>query len=86
MCYFNMYSSVMEIESLSYLDREVWSTDEKLKHWLFKSPLSKSDRGCGCKGKGNYVTLIDHDSCIRGRIDTTICKVCDVVVNLDIIR
>lgn len=81
-----MYSSVMEINPTSYIEEKVWSSDPKLKHWTRRQCTFNPGRGCGCKGKGNYITLLNHDSCIRGRVDTTICTVCDVIVDIDIVR
>lgn len=76
----------MEMISGIYLEKDEWMKEDSLKHWINKGSNITNTRACGCKGKGNYVTLIDHDSCIRGRIDTTICTICDVVVRYDIVR
>lgn len=76
----------MEMISGIYLDKEEWTKIDSLKHWINRDSSFHNTRACGCKGKGNYVTLLDHDYCIRGRIDTTVCTICDSVIRIDIVR
>ena len=76
----------MEIVNTEILSKKEWFTLPSLKHWVGRDSTIKPGRGCGCKGQGNYLVLEEHDSCIRGRIDTTICTICDVAVKSDIIR
>ena len=68
---------------VSYL-KETWSTDPKVKHWVGVSCVQ--DSKCGC-GEDNYlIELWEHDSCTRGRIDTTVCVKCNRVKSFKVIR
>jgi hypothetical protein len=64
--------------------REEWSTDPDLKKWMFKEPIP--DKVCRCGHKNHHIELIDHSSCIRGRIDVTVCTTCNEIVSFDVIR
>jgi hypothetical protein len=72
------------ISTIKVLLKEQWLSDPKLKHWAMKS--SVSDKKCYCRNEENWVELIDHDSCIIGRIDTTVCTKCNEVESFKIIR
>lgn len=61
-----------------------WMEDPQLKKWSSKSCVDKTL--CSCKTDKNHVELWEHDSCVRGRIDTTICTRCESVVKFSIIR
>mgnify|MGYP006421053933 CR=1 FL=1 len=63
--------------------KEDWIKDEELKHWNSKGCLDKTD--CNCNNP-NLIELQEQDSCIRGRIDTVICKDCNQVKSFKIIR
>jgi hypothetical protein len=64
--------------------REEWTKDTDLKQWSRQSSLQ--DKRCGCGDDANLFELRDHDSCSRGRIDTTVCITCDKVKSFKIIR
>ena len=65
--------------------RNQWSHDLQLKKW--NSVSCTENRGiCICSNDYNHVELWEHDSCIRGRIDTKICTKCDVIIGFNIIR
>jgi len=61
-----------------------WMEDLQLRKWSSKSCVDKTL--CSCKTDKNHVELWEHDSCVRGRIDTTICTKCESVVKFSIIR
>jgi hypothetical protein len=64
--------------------KEQWSSNPQLRDWSYKEAVT--DRGCRCGDEKNQIELIDHSSCIIGRIDTTICTTCNEVVSFDIVR
>ena len=64
--------------------KEKWSVDPQLKHWVNRSSIQ--DDKCGCGDKSKLIELLEHDFCVRGRIDTTICTRCDKVRTFKIIR
>ncbi len=64
--------------------REEWTKDTDLKQWLGQSSIQ--DKGCECGDDANLFELVDHDSCSRGRIDTTVCIRCNKVKSFKIIR
>lgn len=61
-----------------------WMTDPQLKVWSSKSCVDRTV--CICKSEENHVELWEHDTCTRGRIDTTICTKCESVVKIKIIK
>lgn len=61
-----------------------WTIDPQLKKWSSKSCVDKTL--CSCKTDKNHVELWEHDSCVRGRIDTTVCTKCESVVKFSIVR
>ena len=63
--------------------KQEWSTDPLLKKWVTEDVIT--DRGCRCNPY-SHVELIDHSSCIIGRIDITVCTTCDEIVSFDIVR
>ena len=65
--------------------KEEWMNDPSLSHWKNKS-CTHGNNSCRCGSDENHVELWEHDSCIRGRIDTTICRVCKSIINFKIIR
>lgn len=69
---------------VTYYLREEWTKDNDLKQWLGRS--SVQDMRCECGDDSNLFELVDHDSCSRGRIDTTICVRCNKVKSFKIIR
>jgi hypothetical protein len=64
--------------------RDIWINDPHLKE-LGRLNIS-SNQKCGCNTKDNHVELVDHDSCVRGRIDTIVCTECHKVSSFKIIR
>lgn len=64
--------------------REEWMKDTQLRKWNSRSCVDKTL--CSCNTDENHVELWDHDSCVRGRIDTTICTKCESVVKFTIVR
>jgi hypothetical protein len=61
-----------------------WMEDPQLRKWSSKSCVDKTL--CSCNTDKNHIELWEHDSCVRGRIDTTICTKCESVVKFSIIR
>lgn len=61
-----------------------WIQDPQLRKWSSRSCVDK--KLCSCNTDENHVELWEHDSCVRGRIDTTICTECESVVKFSIIR
>lgn len=64
--------------------REEWINHPTLKKWSSRSCVEKTL--CSCKSEKNHVELWEHDSCVRGRIDTTICTKCESIVGIKIVR
>ncbi len=62
--------------------REEWINHPKLKRF---SRISCTDSKCEC-GSKNTAYLWEHDSCVRGRIDTEVCLDCDGIKSFDIVR
>ena len=62
--------------------KEEWLNNEFLSH--FKNKKS-TERNCSCDSP-KLVELWEHDSCIRGRIDTTVCIKCNEVKSFSIVR
>ena len=64
--------------------REEWINDPQLKHWV--SVSSVQDNKCGCSDDSDLVELWEHDSCVRGRIDTVVCTKCNRIKSFKIVR
>lgn len=64
--------------------RSDWIQRPDLKQWATRSCIDKTF--CSCKSNKHHVELWEHDSCYRGRIDTTICTKCNSVVKIKIIK
>lgn len=64
--------------------REDWVNNPSLKHWAGKSCIQ--DNKCGCSDDSKLVELWEHDSCVRGRIDTVVCTECNRIKSFKIIR
>jgi|TARA_A200000159_G_scaffold164614_1_gene195085 hypothetical protein len=65
----------------------VYLKEEWVQHPKLKKYQNKSCTGDKCEcGSTNSVELWEHDSCIRGRIDTEFCLDCDGVKTFSIIR
>ena len=62
--------------------REDWINHRDLKHFSNKKCI---DTKCTCDNP-KLVNLWEHDSCVRGRIDTDVCVQCDEVNSFSIIR
>ena len=62
--------------------REEWINHSDLKHFSNKKC---TDTKCTCDNP-KLVNLWEHDSCVRGRIDTDVCVQCDEVNSFSIIR
>ena len=62
--------------------REDWINHRDLKHFSNKKC---TDTKCTCENP-KLVNLWEHDSCVRGRIDTDVCVQCDEVNSFSIIR
>jgi len=65
--------------------REDWLTDDQLKKWSRYSCTDKQTI-CRCDDGDHLVELWEHDSCVRGRIDTIVCTICDSIRNFKIVR
>ena len=66
---------------LSFLKKD-WINHPDLRRF---SNSKSTDRSCDCSSP-KLVELWEHDSCVRGRIDTTVCVKCDEVKSFKIIR
>lgn len=64
--------------------REEWISNPNLKHWDRVECVS--DNKCGCSDDSKLVELMEHDSCVRGRIDTVVCTDCNRIKSFKIIR
>mgnify|MGYP000110860729 CR=1 FL=1 len=64
--------------------RTEWINDPELKRWSDVSCVERNN--CSCNTTDHQIELCEHDTCIRGQIDTIICTECNVIVNFDIIR
>ena len=62
--------------------KEDWINHRDLKHFSNKKC---TDTKCTCDNP-KLVNLWEHDSCVRGRIDTDVCVQCDEVNSFSIIR
>ena len=62
--------------------KEDWISMKELKHFKDKKC---TDRKCNCSSP-KLVNLWEHDSCVRGRIDTDVCVKCNEVESFSIIR
>jgi len=65
------------------LYKEEWLKDPNLKHWNGLSCVQ--DDRCGCS-EPTLIELWEQDSCVRGRIDTTVCTKCNKIKSFKIIR
>ena len=65
--------------------KEEWIQDPTLKKW---SRVECTDKQtiCQCEDGNHLVELWEHDSCVRGRIDTVVCTTCDSIKSFKIIR
>jgi len=63
--------------------KEEWMKEPTLRKWHSKSCVQKTN--CSCK-KPQLVELWEHDSCVIGRIDTTVCTKCDNIKTFKIVR
>ena len=64
--------------------REEWMQIPELK--MLARVAAMPEKRCQCGTKEHLVELIDHESCIVGRIDTVICSRCKEVESFSIIR
>ena len=62
--------------------KEEWKSMDELKDFSYKKC---TDRKCTCENP-KLVNLWEHDSCVRGRIDTDVCVSCNEVNSFSIIR
>ena len=62
--------------------KEDWVNHRDLKHFYYKK---STERNCSCDNP-KLVELWEHDSCVRGRIDTTVCIKCNEVKSFSIVR
>ena len=59
-----------------------WKENPDLKHF---SRIDCTSQECTCESP-SPIELENHDSCVRGRIDTTFCLTCNNVITFKIIR
>ena len=62
--------------------KEEWINHPDLSKFRNKKP---TQRNCNCNNP-RLVNLWNHDSCVRGRIDTDVCVNCNEVKSFKIIR
>lgn len=62
--------------------REEWINHPDLKHFSNKKC---TDNKCTCEYP-KLVELWEHDSCVRGRIDTKVCVSCNEINSFSIVR
>jgi len=65
--------------------REDWIKDPQLKKWNLVDCTNRYKK-CDCKDGNHLIELHEHDSCIRGRIDTIICTKCNTIKSFSIVR
>ena len=65
--------------------REQWIEDPLLKKWS-RVDCTEKETICRCEDGNHLVELWEHDSCIRGRIDTVVCTTCDSIKTFKIVR
>ena len=65
--------------------REEWIVDPILKKWNGVDCTDKNTI-CKCEDGDHLVELWEHDSCVRGRIDTVVCTTCDMIKSFSIVR
>lgn len=69
------------------LSRKEWLSDPKLNKWNSIGLDRESwEQGCGCNSDTHHIELWEQDSCVRGRIDTIICTLCDSIKSFKIVR
>ena len=64
--------------------REDWLKDPNLRKW--NSVDCTEHHNCTCDTDEHHVELWEHDSCVRGRIDTIVCTKCDAIKTFSIVR
>ena len=64
--------------------REDWLKDPNLRKW--NSVSCTENNNCNCDTDEHHIELWEHDSCVRGRIDTIVCTKCDSIKTFNIIR
>lgn len=70
---------------MRFVRKEEWIKDPKLKSFAFIPAIEGKECKCADDSE-DLVELEDHESCIIGRIDTTVCTKCNVVKFFRIIR
>jgi len=65
--------------------REDWLKDPNLRKWNSVDCTDKNTI-CKCEDGDHLVELWEHDSCVRGRIDTVVCTKCDSIKTFSIVR
>jgi len=68
---------------MEYKLRDEWLQDPTLRKWRNSNCTENSK--CSCTDDKHHTELWEHDSCTRGRIDTTVCGKCDSIVTFKII-
>lgn len=70
---------------MKILRREEWIENPDLQKFRWIPPTK--DRYCMCPEDSEHIyELIDHESCIVGRIDSVVCVKCNAVKSFSIIR
>lgn len=64
--------------------KEEWMVNPDLKHFI-NYGVDSNHKKCECTNP-RLVELWEHDSCVRGRIDTTICVKCNKIYSFTIVR
>lgn len=62
--------------------RDEWIKNPELSKWVRRDCTYNK---CECE-EPVLVELWEHDSCVRGRIDTVVCTKCDKVKTFSIVR
>ena len=70
---------------MKFIRKEEWIKDPKLKSFAFVPAIKWGECKCA-EDSETLVELEDHESCIVGRIGTTVCTKCSVVKYFKIIR
>jgi hypothetical protein len=65
--------------------REEWIEDPTFKKWA-RIDCTEKHTICKCDDGNHLVELWEHDSCVRGRIDTVVCTTCDSIKTFKIVR
>ena len=77
--------SFLKEDWINHIDLKNFSTKKSSHKRCYLSYKECTDTKCTCENP-KLVNLWEHDSCVRGRIDTDVCIKCNEVQSFSIIR